>query len=77
VGRVEAARLPALLLALIHPSTWKRISANFSCTEFSEVRTGLREVASWFRWKGTAHRLRDVVGFRERRLRYVCPSEHL
>jgi hypothetical protein len=22
----------------IHPTSWKRISANFACTEFSEVR---------------------------------------
>ena len=29
---------PALLLALIHSSAWKRRSANFRFTEFSEVR---------------------------------------
>ena len=29
---------PALLLTLIHRSTWKENSANFALTEFSEVR---------------------------------------
>jgi hypothetical protein len=31
----------ALLLALIHPSAQKRNSANFVCTEFSEVGFGV------------------------------------
>jgi hypothetical protein len=30
-----------LLLALIHPSAWNRISANFALTEFSDVRSPL------------------------------------
>jgi hypothetical protein len=34
------------LLASIHRSAWKENSATFALTEFSEVRTGLREVAS-------------------------------
>jgi hypothetical protein len=30
----------------VNPNAWKACSANFACTEFSEVRTGLRELAS-------------------------------
>ncbi len=33
MGRVEAARLPALLLADIHPSAGKMNSANFAVAE--------------------------------------------
>jgi hypothetical protein len=31
-------RLIVALSVFIHPSAWKRNSANFACTEFSEVR---------------------------------------
>src|SRR5215217_436985 len=36
-GITQTARFPAL--SLIHQSAWKWRSANFACTEFSEVRT--------------------------------------
>jgi hypothetical protein len=39
--------VPALLLALIHPSAWNRNSANFAITEFSEVRTRYLRVSSF------------------------------
>jgi hypothetical protein len=32
------AKYPAILLAPIHRSAWKKNSANFAFTEFSEVR---------------------------------------
>src|SRR5215212_1982536 len=36
-GITQTARFPAP--SVIHPSAWKVRSANFACTEFSEVRT--------------------------------------
>src|SRR5215212_6429696 len=36
-GITQTARFPAP--SVIHPSAWKADSANFACTEFSEVRT--------------------------------------
>jgi hypothetical protein len=40
------AKYPAILLAPIHRSAWKGNSANFASWVFSEVRTGLRGMAS-------------------------------
>src|SRR5215208_5682182 len=39
---------PAQMAGSIHPSAWKRNSANFACTEFSEVSTlSLGSSRSW------------------------------
>src|SRR5215217_4352732 len=40
----------------IHRSAWNRNSANFAITEFSEVRAGLRRVASCLQWQGMPRR---------------------
>jgi hypothetical protein len=44
---IRLAGLPALLLALIHRSAWKRSSANFACWAFCELRVrGFSEVSA-------------------------------
>jgi hypothetical protein len=40
----------------MHPSAWKMTSANFACTEFSDVAflvvCGLKVVTGWLLWRG-------------------------
>jgi hypothetical protein len=55
VGRAESYGTVALLHALIHRSAWKRNSANFAITEFSEVGSEIRLVASCLWWRGRSY----------------------